>query len=151
MSFAAFWKPASVTEKVALLSEAAIGRSAWRLSSRRPRECSASDGDATATLAAIATTTSGAAMSRNRLRMWCSFLWVGLPARAQRQSADGGMEAPTRGTTRVELPRGKLVERSRALGIRRARTVTEPYELLGAVASSLFGQTIGRRSDRRSP
>ena len=39
----------------AVLLEAAIGRTAWSLSSFGPRECSASDGDATATLAAIAT------------------------------------------------------------------------------------------------
>src|SRR5215213_3255415 len=98
MSFAAFWKPASVTEKVALLSEAAIGRSAWRLSSRGPRECSASDGDATATLAAIATTSSGAAMSRIRLRMWCSFHGLDLAARAraESQSADGGWKVYAR-------------------------------------------------------
>src|SRR5215207_6750337 len=99
MSVAAFSKPASVTLRSALLSEAAIGRSAWSLSSRGPRECSASEGDATATLAATATTTSGAAMSRIRLRMVVvSFLWFEpLRARAERQGLDWGVESAVPG------------------------------------------------------
>src|SRR6476469_7411759 len=107
---------------VAIPSVAAIGRSAWSLSSRGPRECSASDGDATATLAAIATITSGTAMSRIRLRMWCSFLRVGpVRARAERRVLIGSGKLLPPGTTRVELPGGTLVEGARGLGIR-ART-----------------------------
>src|ERR1700704_3620478 len=85
---------------------AAVGRSAWSLSSFGPLECSALDGDATATLAAIATAQRGAANSITRLRMWFPFGFGPRRARAEEAFGLGVGERLPPGTTRVALPGG---------------------------------------------
>src|SRR5262245_17137576 len=99
-------------ERPVAVGEAAVGRTAWSLSSFASLACS-SPGAATATPATSATTQSGTTISSVRLRIGCVPFLLVMPRRARRGGMGTGERAAAPGGLhRWRARAGKLVARS---------------------------------------